>query len=126
MKDMDMEKKITLPHKHGDDEEKVLANLPTIEQCSEVADAFKLISDATRLRIVWLLCHCEECVGNVAAAMEMTDQAVSHHLRLLKKSGLIVSRREGKEIYYKLANTRQAQLVHLVIEEMLEVVCPLD
>ena len=122
----DMGKKVLLPHKHGENEEKVLANLPSIEECGEVAEAFKLISDATRLRIVWLLCHCEECVGNVAAAMEMTDQAVSHHLRLLKKSGLIVSRREGKEIYYKMADTRQAELVHLVIEEMLEVVCPLD
>lgn len=121
-----MENKITLPHKHGENEEKVLANLPGPKECSEVAEAFKLISDATRLRIVWLLCHCEECVGNIAAAMEMTDQAVSHHLRLLKKSGLIVSRREGKEIYYKMAESRQAELVHLVIEEMLEVVCPLD
>ncbi|MCR4955297.1 MAG: metalloregulator ArsR/SmtB family transcription factor [Lachnospiraceae bacterium] len=121
-----MENKIVLPHKHGDNEQKVLAHLPDADSCSQVAEAFKLISDGTRLRIVWLLCHCEECVGNVAAAMEMTDQAVSHHLRLLKKSGLIVSRRDGKEIYYKLADTRQAALVHLVIEEMLDVVCPLD
>ena len=117
---------IKLPHKHGDHEEHVLSCMPSQEQCSGVAEVFKLISDGTRLRIVWLLCHCEECVGNIAAAMQMTDQAVSHHLRLLKKSGLIVSRRDGKEIYYKLADTKQAELVHSTCEEMLELVCPLE
>ncbi|MGN0169359.1 MAG: ArsR/SmtB family transcription factor [Lachnospiraceae bacterium] len=116
---------IKLPHKHNENEEKVLACMPSASQCSEVAEVFKLISDGTRLRILWLLCHCEECVSNIAAATQMSDQAVSHHLRLLKNSGLIESRRDGKEIYYKLADTRQAQLVHHACEKMLEIVCPL-
>lgn len=116
---------IKLPHKHSENEEKVIACMPSADQCGEVAEVFKLISDPSRLRILWLLCHCEECVGNIAAAMEMSDQAVSHHLRLLKKSGLIVSRRDGKEIYYKLADTKQADLLHHACEQMLEVVCPL-
>ncbi len=117
---------VKLPHKHNENEEQVISCMPSQLQCNEVAEAFKLISDGTRLRIVWLLCHCEECVGNIAAAMEMTDQAVSHHLRLLKKSGIIVSRRDGKEIYYKLADTKEAQLIHHAIEEMLELVCPFE
>ncbi|MGN0279585.1 MAG: ArsR/SmtB family transcription factor [Lachnospiraceae bacterium] len=116
---------ITMPHDHGQKTEKVLDKLPSQEECARVAEIFKQISDGTRLRILWLLCHCEECVSNIAAAMEMSDPAVSHHLKLLRGSGLIVSRREGKEVYYKLADTEQAQLLHHVCEEMFQISCPL-
>lgn len=116
---------ITMPHDHGQETEKVLDKLPSQEECAQVAEIFKQISDGTRLRILWLLCHCEECVSNIAAAMEMSDPAVSHHLKLLRGSGLIVSRREGKEVYYKLADTEQAQLLHHVCEEMFQISCPL-
>ena len=68
---------------------------------------------------------CCAIVRNVAAAMQMSDPAVSHHLKLLKKSGLIVSRRDGKEIYYRLADTQTAQLLHHIIEEMFRITCPL-
>ena len=116
---------ITMPHDHGQEIEKILDKLPTQEECAQVAEIFKQISDGTRLRILWLLCHCEECVSNIAAAMEMSDPAVSHHLKLLRGSGLIVSRREGKEVYYKLADTAQAPLLHHVCEQMFQISCPL-
>lgn len=115
-----------LPHNHGQDIDKVLQVLPSQEVCTEAAGIFKQISDGTRLRILWLLCHCEECVSNIAAAMDMSDPAVSHHLKLLRGSGLVVSRKEGKEVYYKLADTKQAQLVHRVCEEMFQITCPLN
>lgn len=118
--------KIVLSHNHGQNEENILKSLPTIEECRQVADIFKQISDGTRLRILWLLCHCEECVSNIAAAMEMSDPAVSHHLRTLKNTGLIISRRDGKEIYYKLADTQVAELIHEICEEMFEITCPLE
>ena len=54
----------------------------------------------------------------------MTSPAVSHHLKQLKARGLIVSRREGKEVYYKAADTEQAQLLHNVIEKLMEMACP--
>lgn len=117
---------IKLPHNHDEHEKLVFSQMPDVEKCIQVAEIFKLISDGTRLRILWLLCHCEECVSNIAVAMEMSDPAVSHHLRVLKKSGLITSRREGKEVYYKLADTSQAKLVHRACEEMFEIACPLD
>ncbi len=101
---------VNLPHDHGQNIEKVLERMPDSEECVLVAEVFKQISDGSRIRILWLLCHCEECVSNIAAAMQMSDPAVSHHLKLLKKSGLIVSRRDGKEIYYRLADTQTAQL----------------
>lgn len=115
-----------LPHDHGQNIDMILAKLPNQDDCAQVAEVFKQISDGSRLRILWLLCHCEECVSNIAAAMDMSDPAVSHHLKLLRKSGLIESRRTGKEVYYKLADTEQAQLVHHVCEEMFRISCPLE
>ncbi len=118
--------KSTLPHNHSHNEEKVLENLPDIDDCRKVAEIFKQLSDGTRLRILWFLCHCEECVSNIAAAMEMSDPAVSHHLRTLKNTGLIVSRRDGKEIYYKLADTQVADYIHHICEEIFHITCPLE
>ncbi|MDO5518652.1 MAG: metalloregulator ArsR/SmtB family transcription factor, partial [Clostridium sp.] len=85
---------------------------------------FQQISDPTRLKILWILCHCEECVSNIASAMEMSNPAVSHHLKLLRKSGIVDSRREGKEIYYTLAKTDQGNLLHHAIDSMFEITCP--
>lgn len=118
-------KEIKLPHDHGQSEEKIIKRLPAVEECRQVAEIFKLISDGTRLRILLLLCHCEECVSNIAAFMDMSDPAVSHHLKLLRHCGLIVSRRDGKEVYYRLAETEQAGLVHKACEDMFKISCPL-
>ena len=100
--------------------------MPDQEACVRTAEIFKQVSDGSRLRILWFLCHCEECVSNISAAVDMSDPAVSHHLKLLRGSGLVVSRKEGKEVYYKLADTKQAQLVHRICEEMFQITCPLE
>lgn len=113
-----------LPHNHGNNEEKIREHLPGENEIAGVSEAMKQLGDPSRLRIFWLLCHCEECVLNIAAIVNMSSPAVSHHLRLLKSSGLIVSRREGKEVYYKAAETEQAQLLHHMIEAMVEIACP--
>jgi DNA-binding transcriptional ArsR family regulator len=56
--------------------------------------------------------------------MDMSSPALSHHLKQLRSAKLIVSRREGKEVYYKAADTIQARLFHYLIEEMFEITCP--
>ena len=56
--------------------------------------------------------------------MEMSSPAVSHHLKMLKASKLIVSRRDGKEVYYQAAHTEQAELLHQMIETLLAITCP--
>lgn len=78
----------------------------------------------SRLRILWLLCHCEECVYNLSAAVNMSSPAVSHHLRSLKQSGLLSSRRVGKEVHYRLADTEEARLVHRMIDDIFDMNCP--
>lgn len=117
---------IHLPHSHCDNENKILGCMPSSEVCADMADIFKQLGDGSRLRIFWMLCHLEECVSNIAAAMEMSDPAVSHHLKQLKGSGLITSRRDGREVYYKLADTQIATLAHKVCEEMFQITCPLE
>ncbi len=113
-----------LPHNHGQHMEHELTQMPSLDDFQIVADIFKQLGDASRIRIFWLLCHCEECVTNIAAMVSMSSPAVSHHLRQLKGGGLIVSRRAGKEVYYKASDTQQAQLLHRMIEAMVEIACP--
>ncbi len=116
--------KITLPHDHGAFLEKQMECIPKTEDFQTLSDLFRLLGDTSRLRIFWILCHCEECVINISAMMNMSSPAVSHHLKVLKAGRLIVSRRDGKEVYYKAAGTEQAALQHHMIEELLEIACP--
>ena len=117
----------TLPHDHGghnSNKETLHRELMHVSQFSAVSDIFKQLSDPTRVRIFWLLSHEEECVVNLAAMLEMSSPAVSHHLRSLAQSGLIVSRRYGKEVYYKAADTVQIRLLHDIVEQVMQIACP--
>lgn len=115
-----------LPHQHGNEETllQLQKSVDTVESFQAVADLFKLLADSSRVRIFWLLCHCEECVVDLSALVSMTPPAVSHHLRLLREKSLIVSRRVGKEVYYRASDTEQAQLLHRMIERTMEISCP--
>lgn len=118
--------KFVLPHHHGEGqtEEYLREQLGRPETFQNVADTFRLLDDTSRVRIFWLLCHCEECVVNLSAMMRMSSPAVSHHLRPLKNSGLIVSRRVGKEVYYRAADTECSRLLHQMMERVMEITCP--
>lgn len=98
--------------------------MPTTEHFIEAAVIFQQLGDGSRLKILWLLCHCEECGVNIAAAVGMSTAAVSHHLKLLRLHGLVTSTRRGKEVYYTLADTALAELIHQMIDEMFQVTCP--
>lgn len=115
-----------LPHAHGQMLEHHIDHIPETESFKTLADVFKLLGDSSRIRIFWLLCHCEECVMNLSAMVEMSSPAVSHHLKTLKAGSLITSRRSGKEVYYKAADTAQSRLLHHMIEELVEITCPLN
>jgi len=115
-----------LPHDHGHIPAKLQAGMPETQHFVTVADMFKLLGDPTRLRIFWLLCHCEECVANIAALLELSSPAVSHHLKQLKRAGMVISRREGKEVCYTVARTLWSEGFHDMIEQGLEMVCPME
>ena len=116
-----------LPHYHGEEPShtKVIRTLlDNTDTFTSLADIFRQLGDASRIRIFWLLCHCEECVVNIAAMLNMSSPAVSHHLRTLRDSGLLMTRRDGKEVYYHAADTAQARLLHEMIEQVMDVACP--
>ena len=113
-----------LPHQHDLNAERIFDHMPAPEEFAGAAEIFRLMSDRTRIRLFWLLCHCEECVLNLSAMMNMSSPALSHHLKLLKACGLIVSRRDGKEVYYRAADNVQASALHHVIEHVAEIACP--
>ena len=115
---------IKLPHDHGRNTAMKLSHMPGQDEFHRIADVCKLLGDSSRVRIFWLLCHCEECVINLSALVEMSSPAVSHHLKLLKATGLVTSRREGKEVYYRAADTELAHQLHEMIEQMVEITCP--
>ena len=116
------EKKI--PHGHDSDSSRVMESMPEAGDMETVAGLMKQLGDPSRLRIFWILCHVEECVIDIASMAGMSSSAVSHHLRILKSGGLITSRREGKEMYYRLADTDIANRMHLAVEDAMRISCP--
>ena len=82
--------------------EKVRAQMPETKQLSAMSDFFKVLGDETRMKIINALAHNELCVTDLAAALEMTQSAVSHQLKLLRMAHQVKARRAGKSIYYSL------------------------
>ena len=74
------------------------------EKLFDLEELFKIFGDTTRVRILYALLEAELCVCDVAAALEMTQSAISHQLRILKQAKLVRCRRAGKTVYYALAD----------------------
>ena len=77
---------------------------PIVNFCFDLAELFKIFGDSTRIRILYVLFEAEVCVCDIAELLGMTQSAISHQLRLLKQAKLVRSRREGKTVYYALAD----------------------
>lgn len=105
-------------------EDEILEHIAGVEQFQVVADLFDQLSDTTRLKIFWILCHREKCVLEISKMMEMSSAAISHHLRQLKAFNLIEARRIGKEVYYKATDIPEAQFLHKTIEQLMHIACP--
>ena len=82
----------------------VREKLPAEESLLDLAELFKVFGDSTRIRILFVLFEAEVCVCDLAAALNMTQSAISHQLKILKQNKLVKSRREGKSVFYSLAD----------------------
>ncbi len=98
----------------------VEAGMPGEETLLRLAELFKVFGDGTRIRILYVLLEAEVCVCDLAKLLGMTQSAVSHQLRLLKQARLIKARREGKTVFYSLADDHVATLIKQGMEHVCE------
>lgn len=89
---------------HEEQLKTVTEHMPEEEELYELAELFKVFGDSTRIRILYVLFEAEVCVCDIAEALHMTQPAISHQLRILKQAKLVKSRREGKSVFYSLAD----------------------
>lgn len=89
---------------HEDLLKNVSRTMPDETEPYDLAELFKVFGDSTRIRILFVLFETEVCVCDIAQALNMTQSAISHQLRLLKQNKLVKSRRDGKSIFYSLAD----------------------
>lgn len=78
--------------------------MPPEEELQDLAEFFKVFGDATRLKILYILLSAEMCVYDIASVLGMSQSAISHQLRVLKQMDLVKNRRDGKTIFYSLAD----------------------
>jgi DNA-binding transcriptional ArsR family regulator len=98
----------------------VRETMPCDEELYDLAELFKVFGDSTRMRILFVLFEAEVCVCDMAAALNMTDSAVSHQLRILKQNKLVKSRREGRSVFYSLADEHVRTIVSQGMEHIRE------
>ena len=84
--------------------QRVHENMPEEDKLYDLAELFKVFGDSTRIRMLFVLFEAEMCVCDLAQALNMTQSAISHQLKVLKQSKLVSSRREGKQVFYSLAD----------------------
>ena len=89
---------------HGDLVDKVNREMPEEEELYDLAELFKVFGDSTRIRILFVLFEAEVCVCDLAEILHMTQSAISHQLKILKQAKLVKARREGKSVFYSLAD----------------------
>ncbi len=94
--------------------------LPPEEELYDLAELFKVFGDSTRIRILFVLFEAEVCVCDLAAALNMTVSAVSHQLKILKQNKLIKNRREGRSVFYSLADDHVRTIVSQGMEHIEE------
>lgn len=105
---------------HQDAVEQVRRLLPQDEVLYDLAELFKIFGDSTRIKILYALLEAELCVCDIAKLMEVSQSAVSHQLRVLKASKLVKFRREGKTIYYSLADEHVTRILSQGMEHIEE------
>ena len=91
-------------HVHQEIVDKVECTMPEDEILYDLAELFKIFGDSTRIKILYVLFESEMCVCDIAKLLGMTQSAISHQLRALKQSKLVKYRREGKTVFYSLAD----------------------
>lgn len=103
---------------HEDVVKQVLNEMPPDETLYDLAELFKVFGDSTRIRILYALFEAELCVFDIAQLLGLTQTAVSHQLRVLKTNKLVKCRREGKVVFYSLADDHVRRIINQGMEHI--------
>ncbi len=109
-----------MPHNHEELLKHVSSEMPADELLQDLGDLFKVFGDTTRIKIMYALYEDEMCVCAIADLLKMTQSAISHQLKVLKAANLVASRREGKTIYYRLADEHVKSIIGQGYEHLTE------
>ena len=107
-------------HLHEEVIQRVNQEMPEEETLFDLAELFKVFGDSTRIRILYALFQSEMCVCDIAQLLGMTQSAISHQLRALKNARLVKSRREGKTVFYSLADDHVKTIIDQGLEHVRE------
>lgn len=107
-------------HAHDELVEKLRREMPDEDVLYDLTELFRIFGDSTRVRILYVLFESEMCVCDIAALLGLTQSAVSHQLRALKSARLVKARREGKTVFYALADDHVKTIIDQGLEHILE------
>ena len=107
-------------HVHDKVVKQVMDVMPEGEELQNLAEFFRIFGDSTRIRILYVLFEAEMCVCDIAALLGMTQSAISHQLKALKNARLVKARREGKTVFYALADDHVKTIINCAIEHIEE------
>ena len=107
-------------HAHEDIVKKVQKEMPSEDTLYDLTELFRIFGDSTRVRILYVLFEAEMCVCDIAMLLGLTQSAVSHQLRALKNARLVKSRRDGKTVFYSLADDHVKTILQMGLEHVLE------
>ena len=105
---------------HGDVLKRVQELLPDVEELYDLAELFKVFGDSTRIKILTALSHGELCVCDLSKLVGMTSSAVSHQLKILRSAKLVSCRRDGKTVFYALADDHVTTIIRQGLEHVNE------
>ena len=105
---------------HEDVVKAVTEKMPDEDELYDLAEIFKVFGDSTRIKILYVLFESEMCVCDIAELLGMTQSAISHQLRSLKQSRLVKARREGKTVFYSLADGHVRTILDQGMEHVAE------
>lgn len=105
---------------HEDVLKRVNEKMPQEDELYDLAELFKVFGDSTRIRILFVLFEAEVCVCDLAETLHMTQSAISHQLKILKQNKLVKGRREGKSVFYSLADHHVRTIIAQGIEHIAE------
>ena len=107
-------------HTHDEVISYVRQEMPDEDTLYDLTELFRILGDSTRIRIIYVLFESEMCVCDIAEVLGMTQSAISHQLRALKTARLVKGRREGKTVFYSLADDHVKTIIHQGLDHISE------